>query len=133
MMRARPFIGFEIHDTTIWEPSRVLPMIDVMEKWGYNALVLHQNDLLDECTQLALSSNYGVSDLRLKKVRNKTAWLNRLTERLAYTDAELFLEIKEPSFHDYAVELHPELLGASGQPVITRITCVVARPRGNKP
>lgn len=116
MNSTTPFIALEIHDTTLWEPSRVLPLLPVMERWGYNALVLHQNDLLDACTQLDLTANYGVSDLRLKKVRHNAAWLNRLVDLLARFDARLFLEIKEPSFHDYALELHPNLLGADGQP-----------------
>lgn len=115
-MTDQPFIALEIHDKTLWEPSRVLPMIDRMERYGYNALVLHQNDLLDACTQLGLVANYGVSDLRLKKVRNTSAWLNRLVARLAQFGARLFIEIKEPSFHDYALELYPDLLGDDGQP-----------------
>ena len=76
-MQDPPLIAMEIHDLSLWEPSRVLPAIDAMERWGYNALVLHQNDLLDACTQIGLAANYGVADLRLKKVRNNTAWLNR--------------------------------------------------------
>ena len=101
-------IALEVHDVSIWEPSRILPLLQKMEHWGYNALVLHQNDLLDACTQLGLTANYGVSDLRLKKVRNNAAWLNLLTERLARFGARLFLEIKEPSYHDYALEQLPE-------------------------
>ena len=109
-------IALEIHDISLWDASRVLPIIDTMENWGYNALVLHQNDLLDIATQLGLTANYGVSDLRLKKVRNATAWLNRLVDRLVRFDAKLFLEIKEPSFHDYALEIYPDLLGEHGLP-----------------
>ena len=119
-MAERQLIGLELHDASLWEPARVLPVIDVMERWGYNTLVLHQNDLLDACTQLGLTANYGVSDLRLKKVRNNTAWLNRLVDRLALFDARLFLEIKEPSFHDYALELYPDLLGPDGRPDPTK-------------
>ena len=115
-MPQHPLFALEIHDTTLWQPARVLPMLETMRAWGYNALVLHQNDLLDACSQIGLTANYGVSDLRLKKVRNNTAWLNRLVARLDAFGARLFLEIKEPSFHDYALELVPELLGADGQP-----------------
>ncbi len=115
-MTAKPFIALEIHSSTLWEPSQVLPMVEVMERWGYTALVLHQNDLLDECTQQGLAANYGVADLRLKKVRGRCAWLNRLVQRLAAFGAELFLEIKEPSFHDYALEFYPDLIGADGAP-----------------
>ncbi len=115
-MTDRPLIALEIHDVSIWEPSRVLPIVDTMQRWGYNALVLHQNDLLDACTQLDLTANYGVADLRLKKVRNNAAWLNWLTARLARFDARLFLEIKEPSYHDHVLELMPALLGPDGQP-----------------
>ncbi len=110
------FIALEIHDASLWEPTRVLPAIETMERWGYNALVLHQNDLLDVCTQLGLTANYGVTDLRLKKVRAAAAWMNRLCARLDQFGAKLFLEVKEPSFHDYAVELFPELLGTDGRP-----------------
>ena len=115
-MASRPFVGLEIHDVSLWHQSRVLQAIEAMQRWGYNALVLHQNDLLDECTQLGLSANYGVSDLRLKKVRNKVAWLNELTDRLGRFDASLFLEIKEPSYHDYALEIYPGLIGSDGRP-----------------
>ncbi len=115
-MTDTPFIALEIHDASLWEPSRVLPIVETMERWGYNALALHQNDLLDVCTQLGLTANYGVTDLRLKKVRNATACLNQLTEKLAAFDAELFLEIKEPSYHDYALEFFPNLIGPNGHP-----------------
>ena len=116
MTSTQRLFALEIHDVSLWEPSRVLPIVDQMERLGYNALVLHQNDLMDCCTQLGLTANYGVSDLRLKKVRNNAAWLSQLVARLARFDARLFLEIKEPSFHDYAVELFPELIGSDGNP-----------------
>ncbi|MEM1373617.1 MAG: hypothetical protein AAGF78_04450 [Pseudomonadota bacterium] len=103
------FVGFEIHDRSLWVPERVLPFLPVMERWGYNALVLHENTLLDEVTQLGLTANYGVSDLRLKKVRNRAAWLERLVAELDRFGAQLFLEIKEPSFADYALEAWPGL------------------------
>ncbi|MEM1233776.1 MAG: hypothetical protein AAGH70_06580, partial [Pseudomonadota bacterium] len=103
------FVGFEIHDRSLWVPERVLPLLPVMTRWGYTALVLHENALLDEVTQLGLTANYGVSDLRLKKVRNRAAWLNRLVSELDRHGAQLFLEIKEPSFEDYALELWPGL------------------------
>lgn len=115
-MPNHPLVALEIHDATMWEPSRVLPILKTMKRWGYNTLVLHQNDLLDVCTQLELTANYGVSDLRLKKVRNNAAWLNRLVDLLGEFGAELFLEIKEPSFHDSSLEIFPDLLGKDGQP-----------------
>jgi hypothetical protein len=111
-----PFIGLEIHDVSLWSPHSVLPIIETMKDWGYNALVLHQNDLLDECTQLFLGENYGLYDLRLKKVRSNTAWLNQLTRTLDTFGAKLFLEIKEPSFHDYVLEETPNLLDQQGKP-----------------
>ncbi|MEM7269878.1 MAG: hypothetical protein AAF401_11570, partial [Pseudomonadota bacterium] len=113
-MLEEPLIALEIHDASLWEPSRVLPAIETMERWGYNALVLHQNDLLDVCTQIDHTANYGVSDLRLKKVRSAAAWLNRLIARLERFGAKLFLEVKEPSYHDYALELVPDLVGGDG-------------------
>lgn len=115
-MSDTPLIALEIHDASLMDPARVLPVLPVMQAWGYNTLVLHQNDLLDLCTQPALTANYGVSDLRLKKVRNAAAWLTDLVARLDIFGARLFLEIKEPSYHDYALELYPGLLGVDGRP-----------------
>ena len=115
-MTQHDLIALEVHDASIWEPTRILPLITTMQDWSYNALVLHQNDLLDACTQLRLSANYGVADLRLKKVRNKVAWLNRLTRELERIEARLFLEVKEPSYHDHALELFPDLSDENGCP-----------------
>lgn len=113
-MKQDQLIALEVHDASLWEPTRILPLLPIMQRWGYNALVLHQNDLLDVTTQLGLSANYGVTDLRLKKVRSATAWLNRLCAELDKIGAQLFLEIKEPSFHDYALEFFPDLIGPDG-------------------
>ena len=113
-LRHAPLIGLEVHDRSLWEPSRVLPLLGAMKSMGYNALVLHQNDLLDVTTQLGLTANYGVTDLRLKKVRNNAGWLRHLTAALAEFDAKLFLEIKEPSYEDYALEFYPTLIGPGG-------------------
>ncbi|MEM9204987.1 MAG: hypothetical protein AAGA88_01565 [Pseudomonadota bacterium] len=115
MTEQTPLIALEIHDRSLWEPSRVLPIIETMERWGYNALVLHQNDLLDVCTQIGHAANYGVSDLRLKKVRNAVAWLNQLVSRLDKFGARFFVEIKEPSIHDYALEFYPGLIDTNGR------------------
>lgn len=115
MVSTEPFIGLEIHDVSLWEPSRVLPIVETMERRGYNALVLHQNDLLDECTQFGLTANFGLTDLRLKKVKNRVAWLAQLIDILDEFGARLFLEIKEPSCADYALGFYPGLIDEAGR------------------
>ncbi len=93
----------------------MLGAIETMRRYGYNALILHENDLLDACTQIGTTANFGVSDLRWKKVSNRLAWLQRLVDRLDSFGAKLFLEIKEPSYHDYIFEVYPDLIGADGR------------------
>lgn len=108
------FFGIEIHDHSLWEVDRTLKVVEMMEKRGYNALILHENDLLDACTQLDGSANFGVADLRWKKVSNRLAWLSKLIRKLDAFGAKLFLEIKEPSYHDYIFEIYPELINDAG-------------------
>lgn len=114
-MAAFQFYGIEVHDHSIWEVERMYGVIATMQRYGYNALILHENDLLDACTQIEGAANFGVSDLRWKKVSNRLAWLNRLVARLDVFGAKLFLEIKEPSYHDYIFEIYPDLIDADGR------------------
>lgn len=114
-MKSDFFLGLEIHDVSIWDVKRTLHACDVMEERGYNALILHENDLLDATTQVGDNANFGVADLRWKKVSNRLAWLNKLTKRLDQFGAKLYLEIKEPSFHDYLIESYPEILDDTGK------------------
>ena len=109
------FLGLEIHDVSIWDVTRTLKACDIMQERGYNALILHENDLLDATTQIGKNANFGVADLRWKKVSNKLAWLNKLVRRLDEFGAKLYLEIKEPSFHDYLLESYPEILDDKGK------------------
>lgn len=114
-MTAFRFFGLEVHDHSIWEVDRMMAAIETMRRYGYNALILHENDLLDACTQIGTAANFGVADLRWKKVSNRLAWLKRLVARLDDIDAKLFLEIKEPSYHDYIFDIFPDLIGADGR------------------
>eukprot|EP01130_Rhizamoeba_saxonica_P000600 TRINITY_DN10563_c0_g1_i1.p1 TRINITY_DN10563_c0_g1~~TRINITY_DN10563_c0_g1_i1.p1 ORF type:complete len:524 (+),score=92.33 TRINITY_DN10563_c0_g1_i1:93-1664(+) len=108
------FIGLEVHDHSIWEVDRMLQVVTVMETRGYNALILHENDLLDSLTQIQNTSNFGVSDLRWKKVSNKLAWCQKLIRLLSAFGARLYLQVKEPSYHDYVLKLFPSLIDECG-------------------
>lgn len=114
-MSAFRFFGLEVHDHSIWEVDRMMAAVETMRRYGYNALILHENDLLDACTQITGAANFGVSDLRWKKVANRLAWMQRLVDRLDAIGAKLFLEIKEPSYHDYIFEIFPDLIDAEGR------------------
>lgn len=83
----------------------VTKAIATMKAYGYNALILHQNDLLDICTQVGDPPNFGVYDLRRKKVRNRIAALRRMIAELDTFGAKLYLQVKEPSHADYVREL----------------------------
>lgn len=109
------FLGIEVHDPSLWDRDRMLNVIDRMQGMGYNRLILHENDLLDSCTQLGFGENFGLFDLRLKKVQNRVHWLRDLIQRLDRFDAKLFLEVKEPSCHDYAFKLFPDLIDNEGR------------------
>lgn len=115
MKTAKPFLlGLEVHDHSIWEVERMMGVIERMKEYGYNTLILHENDLLDSCTQIDAGKNFGLMDLRWKKVLNRLAWLNKIMDGLEEFGAKLYLEVKEPSYHDYILHSFPELIDETG-------------------
>jgi len=109
------FRAIETNAPMHWEGAwldRVLPM---MARRGFNALVVHQNDLLDELCHLDADDLEGVGDLRRKMVYSRTSWMRRLARRLRKQGADLYLEVKEPSYADYMIGLYPDLIDGDGR------------------
>ena len=63
-MRGFAFRGLEIHSSRMWQQAAVDGALEVMTATGLNALVFHQNDLID---WLVLPSRYFSDDLMWKR------------------------------------------------------------------
>ncbi len=42
------FIGLEFHNNRMWKWASVEKALDFMEEFGMNALIFHQNDIIDQ-------------------------------------------------------------------------------------
>ena len=59
-MRKFEFRGYEIHSSRMWQQAQVDMALEFMEKEGLNALIFHQNDLVD---QLVFPEKYYDNDI----------------------------------------------------------------------
>ena len=109
-----PFRAIETNEPMHWNGEWLDRVLAMMRSRGFNALVTHQNNLLDELTHLDDTDTEGVGDLRRKIVYGRVAWMRRLSSRLRSQSAKLYLEVKEPSFADYILAHYPETTEAGG-------------------
>ena len=59
-MRKFPFRGYEFHSLRLWQQGQVDSALEFMKKEGLNALIFHQNDLVD---QLVFPEKYYSNDI----------------------------------------------------------------------
>jgi hypothetical protein len=110
--------GLEIHNRRMWQWAAVQRALDLMDETGLNALILHQNDLVDA---VVLPSRYFTQDLMYSRwpIRRSTVVSNQLymkqvVRAVHERGARCFFEVKELWFPDEILEMHPELRSANG-------------------
>lgn len=111
--------GLEFHSTRMWQWSHVERAMEVMEKLGMNALIFHQNDLVD---QLVFPEKYFSEELMWKRnpVRMHTLFNNRhyiakVIRALKKRGMDFFVEVKELWFPDMLPELFPGVMRDGGR------------------
>ena len=117
-MRGFAFRGLEIHSSRMWQQAAVDGALEVMTATGLNALVFHQNDLID---WLVLPSRYFSDDLmwkrwpvRLHQVMNKRQYVRKVAREAAERGIAFYPEVKELWCTEALLELKPELRNADG-------------------
>ena len=110
--------GLEFHGKRMWNWHWVLEALDFMEHEGMNALVFHQNDLID---QLVVPFEYlTVDDLwrrwpvRYHTIDNNRQYVSQVIRHCHERGIRFYLEVKEISFHESILEVEPEVLSAHG-------------------
>ena len=105
--------GVEMHGDRMWSWRWVKRAIDEGAAHGLNALVLHKNDLLDK---LAFPARYfGVEQIwarwpvRYHNIDNNRQYLRAVMRYAGDRGIRLFLQVKELSFHESLLLVHPEL------------------------
>lgn len=110
--------ALEIHSSRMWRWATIEEAIKTMRRSQMNTLVLHQNDLIDA---LVFPSEYISQEmfyarwpiLRSRLILNRL-YLQQVIEVAAANDINVFLEVKEFSYPEPLIQIHPELLGPNG-------------------
>lgn len=110
--------GLEIHSSRMWQWKQVELAFDVMTKTGLNALIFHQNDLVE---QLVLPAKYFSSDYMWKKnpvryhtIMNNRHYINRVIREAKEKGIKFYAEVKEIWYDEGLLELVPELRNPDG-------------------
>jgi hypothetical protein len=110
--------GLEIHSSRMWRWASVRRALGLMEKVGLNALIFHQNDLID---QLVLPRSAFSEELmwerwpvRMHIVDGNRHYVQRVIRECHRRGIRFFAEVKEIWYPEGFLELFPELVGANG-------------------
>lgn len=110
--------GLEIHNNRMWRWRAVQDALEFCERFGLNALVFHQIDLIDEVVLPAAYFDEETSwerwPVRLATVHTRRAYMERVLEAAKARNVAVFLEVKELWFPEALVELFPRLRTAQG-------------------
>lgn len=117
-MRNFKFRGYEIHSSRMWQQAQVDLAMDFMVKHGMNALIFHQNDLVE---QLVFPEAYFDNDMmwdnwpvRRQGVLYQRDYINQVIKKAQQLNIDFYLEIKELDVVDAIFEIKPDLRGADG-------------------
>ncbi|HEY8614469.1 MAG TPA: hypothetical protein VIL69_24675 [Roseomonas sp.] len=112
------FRGLEFHSSRMWQWAQVERALDLMETFGLNALIFHQNDIIEH---LVFPEAYFPDELmwkrwpvRLHSVHQNRHYVNKVVRAAAARGIRFYLEVKEIWFVDELLELKPELRRADG-------------------
>lgn len=112
------FRGLEIHSSRMWQWAQVERALDLMAKFDLNALIFHQNDIIEH---LVFPEAYFPDALmwkrwpvRLHSVHQNRHYVNKVVRVAAARGIRFYLEVKEIWFVDELLELKPELRRPDG-------------------
>ena len=120
--------GIEIHSSRAWDSGHVSRVVDFAVEHELNALILHQNDIVDRAiypgrfvgARASLANNYAryadafrelqeYAPLRRDRPCRVSSYLASVVERASDAGLRVYLENKELSFPDMLVATRPEL------------------------
>jgi hypothetical protein len=112
------FRGLEFHSSRMWQWAQVERALGFMQRFDLNALIFHQNDILED---LVFPEEFFTDEIMWKRwpVRMHTIYQNRHYINKVVREAKekgigFYFEIKEVNFVDELLELVPGLRKDSG-------------------
>lgn len=110
--------ALEFHSSLMWQWAQVAQALAFMKKFDLNALVFHQNDIVDDLVfPEAYFSNALMWErwpVRLHSIHQNRHYINKVAREAKAAGIAFFLEIKEIWFIDPVLERMPGLRGADG-------------------
>ncbi|GEA16014.1 hypothetical protein E308F_22580 [Moorella sp. E308F] len=117
-MRGFEVRALEIHGPMMWQLQYVERVLDFMREMGMNALVFHQNDLIDQLVYPQGYFSQGIMwerwPTRDAKISNNRYYINTVIKRARQIEIDFFAEVKEIWYPEGILELVPELRNPDG-------------------
>ncbi len=112
------FRALEFHSHRMWQWAQVERALDLMQGLGLNALVFHQNDIVEHLVfpeeWFPDTYMWKRNPVRLHSVHQNRHYINTVARGCAARGIGFFLEVKEIWFVDGLLELKPELRRPDG-------------------
>ena len=114
--RGFEFRGLEFHSSRMWCWASVERALRVMQRLRLNALIFHQNDILQ---QLVFPDDFYPPrsewySLRRHHIDNDKRYIQKVIREAGRAGVDFYFEIKEICYHDDLLEFYPELLKPDG-------------------
>jgi hypothetical protein len=110
--------GLEIHSSRLWQMAQIDRTLDFMTGTGLNALIFHQNDIIDE---LVLPSQYFDEaqmlarwPIRFARLWDNRIYMNQVVRKAGERGIRVFFQTKEIWYPEPLLETHPELRNPDG-------------------
>jgi hypothetical protein len=112
------FRALEFHSHRMWQWAQVERALDLMQELGLNALVFHQNDIVEHLVfpeeWFPDAYMWKRNPVRLHSVHQNRHYVNTVARACQARGIDFFLEVKEIWFADGLLELKPELRRPDG-------------------
>ena len=107
------FRGLEIHSLRMFDTTQVLNTLDIMVRFGLNALIFHRNTLLDDLVFpekfYSMQKMWDRFAPRYSWTLNIRYYINNIIAECHRRGIAFFAEVKELSFDEWIIEDHPEV------------------------
>lgn len=111
--------GYEFHSGAMWQWSQVERAIGLMERLDLNALVFHQNDLVDQLVfpeaYFSQEEMWRRNPVRMHTIFNNRHYVAKVVRALKSRGMQFYPEVKELWYPDGLTELYPQALRGGGR------------------
>jgi hypothetical protein len=110
--------ALEFHSARMWQWAQVEQSLEFMEKFGLNALIFHQNDIVEHLVfpeaffpEALMWKRWPV---RMHSIYQNRHYINKVVRESARRNIDFYVEIKEIWYVDPLLELVPGLRNIDG-------------------